>query len=115
MRRLGGQHAVHLHHEGELHSFLPGDTVPEWAAERITNPHAWEPPTGAPAVSVTAEEDEDADSDQGDLDGIPAQAGPGASRARWASYAVANGVAVEEAWKRDDIIAACEAAGVRVA
>ena len=48
------------------------------------------------------------------VDGPPPQGGPGASRKLWADYATANGVAVEFAWKRDDIIAACEKAGVPV-
>lgn len=35
--------------DGTLHAFRPGDDVPGWAAERITNPSAWDGPADAPA------------------------------------------------------------------
>ena len=58
--------------------------------------------------------DESADSDSDEADGPPPQSGPGASRRLWAEYAQAHDVVVEAAWKRDDIIAACQRAGIAV-
>ena len=41
---------VHVQDEqGAMHVFGPGDDVPAWAAEKITNPKAWE--DEAPAKS----------------------------------------------------------------
>ncbi|MEV0357110.1 hypothetical protein AB0H71_13715 [Nocardia sp. NPDC050697] len=108
--KLRGEFAVHLQRDGERHTFLPGDDVPEWAAKQIKNPLAWgegeKAPEPTPAVV----------SDSGD--GPPPQGGAGASRQRWADYATpllaAKGVEVQEDWKREDIIAACEKAGVPV-
>lgn len=96
---------------GNLHSFGPGHDVPEWARKRITNPQVWDDAAietvasvPAPAASVVAPAATEP----------PPQGGPGASRQVWADYAAANGVTVQEAWKRDDIIEACEKAGVAV-
>lgn len=49
-----------------------------------------------------------------DVDAPPAQAGPGSSRAKWADYASAHGVAVADDDTREAIIAACRDKGVRV-
>ena len=110
------------------HSFLPGDDVPEWARKLITNPHAWE------ADTADEPDSDDEDSGAADLDDseaggesdpvdtptpapdalseAPAKTGPGASRQKWADFAAANGVEVDQSWKREDIIAACEKAGL---
>lgn len=41
-RRLAAH--VHVHDEhGAAHVFGPGDDVPAWAVEAITNPAAWAP------------------------------------------------------------------------
>lgn len=125
--KLGGQHAIHLHDDGgKLCSFLPGDEVPEWARKSITNPLAWEgsepdePAVVAAPLVITvgggagwsgAEAVSEPDAADGTL---PKQTGPDASRVKWAAYAEARGVAVPEDWKRADIIAACEQAGVPV-
>ena len=42
----------------------------------------------------------------------PAQAGPGSSRAKWVTYATDNGIEVSDDMSRDEIIAACRAAGL---
>ena len=85
---------------GNLHSFGPGAAVPEWARKRITNPNVWDSPAeSAPAESAA---------------GPPPQGGPGASRQVWADYATSKGVTVQDGWKRDDIIEACEKAGIEV-
>lgn len=117
--KLGGQHAIHLHDKtGELHSFLPGDELPEWADARITNPHARsdsDTESDLAAVIVIGAGGEGGQATTDAPDGtLPKQTGPGASRVKWAAYAEANGVAVQEGWKREDIIAACEQAGVPV-
>lgn len=46
-------------------------------------------------------------------DDPPPQAGPGSSRAKWLDYADAHGVRMRDDASREDIIAACETAGVR--
>jgi len=102
--QLGGSYAVHLHKDGELHSFLPGDEVPEWAAKLITNPNAWKP-------SESPEPSDDSEVPADPVDARPAKAGPGASRQVWDDYATSKGVEVDPGWKREDIIAAVENAG----
>ncbi|MGV9540923.1 hypothetical protein ACWDSF_06320 [Nocardia beijingensis] len=103
--KLGGEFAVHLRKGDELVTFLPGDDVPEWAAKQITNPLAWGEEPERAEVTVGA---------GGATDGPPPQGGPGASRQKWADYAATKGVEVQADWKREDIIAACEKAGVPV-
>lgn len=109
--QLGGLYAVHLLKDGVLHSFLPGDDVPDWAAKQITNPHAWEaveddlvlPGFAAqPALEFVPSED--------DPTGAPPKSGSGASRQAWADHAESKGVEVNPDWKREDIIAAVESA-----
>ncbi len=85
---------------GVLHTFCPGDAIPDWARARITNPNVWSIPD---AESITAV-----------VGGPPPQTGPGASRQLWVTYAHTNNVVVQDGWKRDDIIAACRQAGVPV-
>lgn len=47
--------AVHLYDKrGRLHSWRPGDVVPEWAARRITNPAVWAPNERGESVSRAA-------------------------------------------------------------
>ncbi len=108
--QLRGQYAVHLHKDGVLHSFLPGDEVPEWAANLITNPLAWgedEPDEPAQIVEVTV-----GSGGEGGVshDGVPSKSGVGSSRQAWADYAESKGIEVDPDWKREDIIAAVEKA-----
>jgi hypothetical protein len=42
----------------------------------------------------------------------PPKAGPGSGRARWLDYTRAHGVTTPDDASRDDLVAACEAAGV---
>jgi len=88
---------------GNLHSFGPSDSVPDWARKRITNPSVWDGGHADPAPAVAKSSDEP-----------PPQGGPGASRKVWADWAARHNVDIEDAWKRDDIIEACEKAGVPV-
>lgn len=99
-----GEYAVHLIEDGQLHSFLPGDEVPAWAVEKITNPDAWDSPKGSP----------EKEPDGASPDGPPPHKGPGASRQAWVDYAESHGVEVSDTAKREDIIAACKKAGVEV-
>lgn len=84
--------------------FHPGDDVPAWAADLITNPTAW-----------SSEEDTE-DTPEGDESPpVPPTSGKGSGRDAWAAYANAKGVEVEEDMSRDDIVAACELAGIPIA
>ncbi|MEU9806226.1 hypothetical protein [Mycobacterium sp. NPDC050853] len=138
-----GEYALHLQDaKGNFHSFLPGQKVPGWVADLVTNPLAL---VGDPEVA-------EAESDGGVPDGGPAgpavslqpavptepvgpavgpdaghaggqpsgsspvepppHAGAGSGRDAWAQYASANGVSVQEESRRDQIIEACREAGV---
>jgi len=120
---LRGANAVHLHRDGVLHSYLPGDDVPEWAVEKIGDPNVWAdeeaPVVPGPVIAPTVTRTVPA-VPQTELDSTPATAtdsgrppenGPGATRQVWADYAASAGVEVDAAWKREDIIGACAAAG----
>lgn len=71
--------------------------VPTWAASRMTNPDIWD----LPDVEVLAERLE-----------VPPKSGAGSSAWAWVVYAKSAGLEVKPDAKRDDVIAACEAAGV---
>lgn len=130
--------------EGTFHSFLPGQQVPAWVVALVTNPRALvaepanegeDPAAGDDGQSTSndlagasegarPENPGDASPDAGDQGGTaapaptaltpPPQAGVGSGRDAWADYASANGVAVQDDWKRDQIIEACRQAGVAV-
>jgi hypothetical protein len=95
--------------KGNLHSFGPGDSVPSWARTKITNPDVWDAPVDAAEDGDHAQAPEASPAAE-----PPPQGGPGASRKVWADWAALHKVAVEDGWKRDDIIAACKKAGVPV-
>jgi hypothetical protein len=99
--RIGGQFAVHLMKDGVTQTFMPGDVVPEWAATLITNPN------------VLAVDDVEGEP-SGSSDSPPPRAGKGSGLQPWADYATANGVEFEDGAGRDEIVAACEDAGVAV-
>lgn len=114
--------------EGAFHSFLPGQRVPGWVVDLVTNPRALlADPADDGGDPVAADEAPapanpvDASSNAGDPGDPPApaltpppHAGVGSGRDAWADYANANGVAVQDDWKRDQIIEACREAGVAV-
>lgn len=108
MKKLGGRYAIHLHKDGELYSFLPGDEVPDWAAKQINNPQAWE----KVADEETEPEPEPAPAEPAAVEPRPGEAPPksgaGATRQVWADYAETKGITVDPDWKREDIIAAVE-------
>lgn len=103
--QLAGTNAIHLHRDGVLHSFLPGDELPDWAVGRITNPYAL-----GDQAEPDAEPDDDGDEDENEGGGMPPKSGPAASRQVWEDYAKSKDIEVDPDWKRDDIIAAVEAA-----
>lgn len=89
--------------EGVVRSFGPGDTLPDWAAAKITNPDAYvDNDEAAPAA--------DDESAPHDSDGAPPKTGKGSGLANWLTYAESLGVDVPEDASRDDVIAAVEAA-----
>lgn len=102
---------------GEVHGFGPRSVVPDWARAKITNPHVWDSPSdpvephrvAGPATEVSR-----ADVGVPDQSSPPPQGGVGASRQKWVDYATSKGLVVRSDWKREDIIAACEKAGVPV-
>lgn len=95
---------VHVHvtdDDGSVRSqqFGPGDDVPDWARDAITNPDVWD---GEDPVAEQAEED---------LDEVPVvleRPKGNASRDTWAAYAEQEGVELESDMNRDDIIAAVD-------
>lgn len=81
----------------------PDDEVPAEHAALITNPKAWDsgtdsPPAASEPVATST--------------GAPPKAGKGSSREAWVEFAEARGVHVDGEDKREDIIAAVEAAGI---
>lgn len=103
-------HTYAMNDKGRAVWFRPGDTVPDWAAGQLTNPKLYED-TGPDA-------EEAGPGDTGDTGGTqvggdpPPRSGRGSGLEAWGSFAQANGVGVDSDMARDDIIAACEAAGV---
>lgn len=86
--------------DGARRVFGPGDDVPKWAALKM-GAHCFEGgvhpyPDGAGAS----------------VEGPPAKAGPGSSKAAWLAYAAGHGVELDGELGREDIIAALDAAGI---
>lgn len=119
---------VHLHRDGVLHSFAPGQDVPDWAAKKITNPYvrgedASDPRVPQQVTAARAPQPEPipatSDADDPDADTAPAggglsrppESGIGSGQPVWAEYARSKGIEVSADWKREDIIAACAKAG----
>jgi hypothetical protein len=90
--------ALHFVKDGVLQSVLPGEDIP--SGLNVTNPLL----LGGKKPQADALGDGD----------VPPQAGAGSGRDVWADYAEQNGVDVHDDWKRDQIIAACQKAGVAV-
>lgn len=102
-----GELAVHLHKDGEVHSFLPGDEVPGWAAEQMGD-HCFaggedqfdEEGAHPPVINGGAS-----------AGGPPPQSGRGSGIDAWRDYALDQEIDVQEDWTREQIIAELEAAG----
>lgn len=105
--------------DGGVHGFGPDSVLPDWAKEKITNPHVWESLQTETLVAVgRGGEGGTPELTAETTDGPPPQGGAGASRQRWVDYAGPRlsklGIEIQADWKREDIIAACEKAGVAV-
>jgi hypothetical protein len=107
---------VHCYKDGKTHVFGPDDTVPDWARKQIRRPDVWD--DKAELADETGHNAHVHFAPDAEGDGPPPQGGPGASRQKWVDYATPllakKGVEVQADWKREDIIAACETAGVPV-
>jgi hypothetical protein len=97
------EYTVHLGKDGVTHTVPPGEEFPDWA--KPENPYVTGKlkdedghPQEAPAV----------------FSGPPPRAGKGSGVEPWAAYAASQGVEVEDGAGRDEIVAACEDAGVAV-
>lgn len=97
---------------GERHVFGPGDTVPAWARKKITNPHVWDDGEGGSGGGSSAQKDTGQETGQGPAEGPPPMSGTGSGKESWAAYAAAHNIDVPDDAKRDDIVAALEAAKV---
>jgi hypothetical protein len=92
---------VHVYDErGEVHVFGVDDDVPEWAARKM----------GAHCFEDGEHPFPESSADEGDTP--PPKAGAGSSAEAWSKFAASKGVDVPADAKRDDVIAALEAAGV---
>ncbi|MEU3528826.1 hypothetical protein AB0E62_34095 [Streptomyces sp. NPDC038707] len=98
--------AVHVYvtnKDGTRRQWLqPGDEVPSWARLDKRNMQ------GEQQQARTAASDQT----QGGEVTEPARSGKGSGVKEWRAYAEARGVTVDPDMSRDDIIAACERAGV---
>jgi len=119
---------VHVADErDQMHVFGPDDTVPAWAAKKITNPDAWEGgkvPTAQedPAAELARLEARIAELKAGsesepttpvvDPDGPPPKGGAGSGAPAWREYAAKRKVEVSADVSREDVWAALEAAGI---
>lgn len=111
--------------DGLPYCFGPGEVVPSWAVERITNPDVWasSPSVGATPAPATEPEEtvsqepavdpepEDLELEvEGDEDGEPAGDGEverprgNATRGAWIEYAESLGITVPADAQRNDII-----------
>jgi hypothetical protein len=111
--------------DGQTVCLAPGEPLPTWAYEKITNPYVWnddvpdlpqqadtadsDPPPGLLAGEV--EEPSDPDGGSEAPGSAPPKSGKGSGRDAWAEYAEALGVTVDHDANRDDIIAALAEAG----
>ncbi|MGW7248823.1 hypothetical protein [Streptomyces decoyicus] len=91
--------------QGRTVAFGPGDDVPAWAAKQITNPKAWG--DGADSVDVV-----EVPTPPGVGVEPPPRSGKGSGVEAWRAFAERKGVDVDQDATREDVVAACEAAGV---
>ncbi|MFI1607848.1 hypothetical protein ACH4YN_38040 [Streptomyces griseofuscus] len=93
---------------GRTVAYGPGEDVPAWARKQITNPKAWGDVESAEPSQVEAPSPAGTG---GDLE-APPRAGKGSGVEAWRDFASRKGVDVDQDASREQIIAACEAAGV---
>lgn len=85
----------------------PEDDVPAKVARRI-GAHAW---ADAPDAQDDGDDQDDGDASGGDVE-APPRSGRGSGIEAWRQFAEQNDVGTDSDMSREDIIAACEAAGV---
>lgn len=102
--------------DGVVVALAPGAPVPDWAVPLIPNPKAWvggivpEVEAVPTVLTVVPEVCPVAEAVK-----VPPRRGAGSGRDAWAAYANDSGIEVTADLKtRDDIIAACELAGIPV-
>lgn len=88
-------------HEVRSAQFGPGDHLPDWAREAITNPDVWED-------DGDAEVEETRSASASPEVARPSASGPNSGRHRWVDYARSKGVEVTDDMSRDQIIAAVD-------
>lgn len=106
---------VTVHDEsGVSFTFAPGDDLPKWAREAITNPNVWEgdapeptepPVTDSPAAPPATPEAPPADAASQE----PPRGGPGSGEEAWRTYATSLTLDVPADAKKADIIALVDA------
>ncbi|MFJ5089974.1 hypothetical protein [Streptomyces sp. NPDC088674] len=84
--------------QGRAQHFSPGESVPAWARAQLTNPKLWGVSSAKPEALAGVP--------------VPARSGPGSGKEAWAAFAEKHGVTLDGGMSRDDIMAACERAGV---
>jgi hypothetical protein len=87
--------------DGKAVWFEPGDTVPDWAAGQLTNPKLYED-GGEKAAGP----------EEGGGAQAPPRSGRGSGVEAWRAFAQGHGVGLDDGMSREDIIAACEQAGL---
>lgn len=91
--------------DGRDRPFGPGEDLPDWAAEQITNPDVWDGDLPAHLQEGSQEPGEqkppEKDAQVGEE---PPRSGKGSSVAAWKAYAASRGVTVEEDATRERII-----------
>jgi hypothetical protein len=93
-------------------AYGPGTDVPPEVAEKI-GAHAWEPDEDDQGEGEGAQIGvEDPTTTQSPGDEPPARSGRGSGIDAWRKFAEQNGVEYDTDASRDEIIAACEAAGI---
>lgn len=95
------------------------DALPEWAAQRLEGSPAWFDQAGdIPVPRIPPDAPAGPPEPQAPpavVGRVPPRHGRGSSLAHWAEFADANGVNIGEGMSRDDVIAACEDAGLLAA
>lgn len=108
-RRL--DRTVILRRGSRLHTFLPGEEIPDWAAALMTPRPGWgeeDHESSQPVLTTPAADQPDAG--EPDVE-HPPTSGPGSGRKAWADYAADLGIEVTAEMSRADIITAVEDAG----
>lgn len=94
--------------EGRTRAFEPGQDLPDWAADQITNPDVWEG-----ELPRHLQPEQDPSRPPGDITPAePPRAGKGSGRDAWAAFAALHGVEVPEDASREDIVGALADRGV---